>query len=223
MEQANSPSKPWYKVWWKILGFVFVVLPFLPFFLTYWIFRHPNWSKKLKLGLIVGTWIVAFTLPGLLGSPSKVETKTPISQNAPVPVKVTPKQDAPNPVVTPIPNNVTENKNYEIVSKNETKTIENYKVLISPTMEGKTIALEVKRQCKKPCNIDIFDDRQALKLQDEYDVMAGTLSTTPKEAETWKQKNYVFLADHLVGYINFELDKYTEYPYKDWYYLELKK
>lgn len=112
---------------------------------------------------------------------------------------------------------------YEILYRNENKTVENYMVLIKTGDDGKVIAFEVKKECKKPCNIAIYNDKEALELEKQYDDMMGTPNTTPEELQVWKEKNYVFVADHLVGYINFELpDDYNEYPYKDWYYDELK-
>ena len=51
--------------------------------------------------------------------------------------------------------------------------------------------------------------------------MMGTLDTTPQELQTWKTKNYVFVADHLVGSITFD-EGFSEYPLRDWYYKELK-
>ena len=111
---------------------------------------------------------------------------------------------------------------YEIVDKKDNGNVENYKVLIKTGYDAKATIVEVKKECKKPCNIDIYDDRQALVLQKEYDAMMGTLNTKPQDLQTWKQKNYVFVADHLVGYVSFDTGDYQEYPYKDWYYKELK-
>lgn len=112
--------------------------------------------------------------------------------------------------------------NYEIVEKKDKGNIESYKVLIKSGNDGKAIAMEVKKECGKPCNIDIYDDKQALELQKEYDEMMGTLDTKPQDLQAWKQKNYVFVADHLVGYVSFDTGEYQEFPYKDWYYKELK-
>lgn len=114
--------------------------------------------------------------------------------------------------------------NYEIVEKIEDKNDENMSVLISPGETNvEAIALEVKKTCKKSCNISIFDDKEALKLDSEYSKLSSSEAMTE-----WKKKNYVFVAEHLVAMVgygdseNWGFGPYSEYPMKDWYYKELK-
>jgi hypothetical protein len=127
-----------------------------------------------------------------------------------------------SPAITATPN---KQYNYEIIFKNENKTVENYMILIKPENrnDGEAIAMEIKKSCKKTCNISIYDDKRALELQKEYDEMISTLKTPQEDLEKWKQKNYIYVADHFVGYMSFESEEYQRYPYKDFYYEELKK
>lgn len=82
----------------------------------------------------------------------------------------------------------------------------------------KKLALEIKSQkCKKECNISFFDIKSASDLDDAY-----TKLTTITEQNAWKSKNYVFVAEHLLGYLEFSTNEFLYYPYKDWYYKELK-
>ena len=45
--------------------------------------------------------------------------------------------------------------------------------------------------------------------------------TTPQDLKTWETKNYVDVADHYVGRIDFDAKLYNDYPLKDSYYKEL--
>lgn len=112
---------------------------------------------------------------------------------------------------------------YEILSRKEEKTVENISVLIQPgETQGEAIANEIKTTCKKPCNISLYDDRKAFDLQTDYDNMMGESSTTVDDLEAWKKQNYVFVADHHTGYMDFDTETYSDYPFRDWYYKELK-
>lgn len=113
---------------------------------------------------------------------------------------------------------------YEIIERIEDKTDENISVLIkSGETNPESIALEVKKSCKKSCNISLYDDKKAFELESQYSKLISSDAMTK-----WKKENYVFVAEHLVatvGYGNTEnwgFGPYSEYPFKDWYYKELK-
>lgn len=108
-------------------------------------------------------------------------------------------------------------KAYEVLSQEEASNVENYNLLVKSSSEAKSSAEEIKKSCKKSCNIAVYDDKKAYDLEVEYKKL-----TDQKEIDTWKKTNYVFVADHLVGNIDFETGTYKEYPYRDWYYKELK-
>lgn len=108
-------------------------------------------------------------------------------------------------------------KAYEILSQEELSNVENYNLLVKNSSEAKSSAEVVKKSCKKACNIAVYDDKKAYDLEMEYKKL-----TDQKEIDAWKKTNYIFVADHLVGSIDFETGTYKEYPYRDWYYKELK-
>lgn len=113
--------------------------------------------------------------------------------------------------------------NYEVVKKENGQTVENVDVLIKPgEPEPQKIAEKVKKECKKPCNISLYNDRKAFELQDQYDQMMSALDTKPSDLDNWNSKNYIYVANHLVGYMEFSQGLYNEYPLKDSYYEEMK-
>lgn len=127
------------------------------------------------------------------------------------------------PTSTPIP--ITKNKvDYEIVSSEKSKAVENYWLLLKSEDRSKQTLEEfargfTKEKCGKECTVSLYDDIKALNLDRDYYMLTGTLSTKPEDLENWKKKNYVYVADHLIGYLSFDI--YQEYPFKDWYYKQL--
>lgn len=100
-------------------------------------------------------------------------------------------------------------------------TVENYAFLFTGTDKSESHLKEVLQQikeekCKKQCNVDLYDDKQAYELDKQYRDL-GSL----EEMTEWKNKNYVFVADHLVGDIMF--DEFSYYPMKDSFYEEKKQ
>lgn len=78
-----------------------------------------------------------------------------------------------------------------------------------------------KNRCNRKCNISLYDDDKALKLQKEYDENFGK-QADPSYYENWKKNNYIYVADHYLGYKIFDSDEVVIYPMKDWYYKEQK-
>lgn len=119
-------------------------------------------------------------------------------------------------------------KSYERLSYKDAGNVENLAFLYTGTDKSKeyleNIAKEIKsNECKKPCNVELYDDKSAFDLQQQYDQMMGSFDTKQSELDSWKKKNYVFVADHLLGYLEFSNEGYFNYyPYRDWYYKELK-
>lgn len=111
--------------------------------------------------------------------------------------------------------------NYQIIDKQENSAVENYKVLIKSGEDSKTVVDTVKKQCQKQCNIEVYNDRKALDLEKQYDDLISA-QTAPQDLEAWKKQNYVYVADHLVGYMDFSTNSYQAYPFKDKLYQELK-
>lgn len=158
-----------------------------------------------KLLLIIGGAFLLIVVLGLIGI-SKSDSPTQAEKQEVV-VQVTPKPPF----------------EYDILSRVEGKTDENISVLIkSGEPNPKGLAEEVQKTCKKQCNVSLYDDRKAFELNDQYDKMMGTTGTTPDDLQAWKKKNYIFVAEHLVGQMGYSFGPYDDYPFKDWYYKELK-
>jgi hypothetical protein len=221
-------KKKWYRTWWGILAIIFLFPIFLMVFASQFIWKQ-KWDKKYRIAAIAGLWIIVIILGGT-GDPQKSQPQPVVSTEGcigPDGKRIGLSQSECDKF-----NNAwkkgqesktsTNQLSYEVLDRNENNTVENYKVLINEGDDGKAVAMEVKKACKKPCNISVFDNKSALQLDKDYDDMMGTLTTTPQEIEAWKQKNYVFVADHLVIYKSFELEDYEEYPYWDSYYKQLK-
>ena len=110
---------------------------------------------------------------------------------------------------------------YEQLSYEELATIENFTYLYSGNDKSeeylKSVLNEIRENnCKKPCNISLFDDRKAANLDSE---MKNIRNET--EEKEWKSKNYVYVADHFPAMWEFE-GIFFYYPYKDWLYDSLK-
>jgi hypothetical protein len=105
----------------------------------------------------------------------------------------------------------------------ELPTVENFTFYYSGEDKSEkyleSLTRKIKSEvCKKPCNINLFDDKKAAELDNEM----RTIKSETEEKE-WKRKNYVYVADHYPAYLEFEGDGiFFYYPYKDWAYDELK-
>jgi hypothetical protein len=199
-------TKKWYHKTWGIIALLILFFPAG----LYLMWRHTNWNKRVKWG-ITGFFALMFLIGAV--TPDSTTTPTPNTNS---------QTTQAQPTDTPTPKNETKKLSYEVVKKDVNSTVENYKVLIPAGEDGKAVAMEVKKSCSKPCNIAVYDDRKAVNLEIEYEKMMGDINTPIEAPQEWKKKNYVYVADHHVGYIDFETGNYKEYPYKDWYYKELK-
>lgn len=118
---------------------------------------------------------------------------------------------------------------YELLGRDNSSTVDNlyYLVPASMTSEDKATAIAqalATKECNKPCNVSLFDDRQAYELDREYAKLTNNPQTTPEDIQQWRSKNYVFLADHSIGYTSFDApDVFWHYPLKDDLYNQLKK
>lgn len=158
-----------------------------------------------KLLLIIGGGFLLIVVLGLIGMSNSDSPTQPEKQA--VVVEATPKPAF----------------EYETLARVEDKTGENISILIKPGEPNpKGLAEEVQKSCKKKCNITLFDDKKAFELDAEYTNKMMSYDVTVAERETWKKKNTVFLADHLVATVGYSFGAYSEYPLKDSYYRELK-
>lgn len=116
---------------------------------------------------------------------------------------------------------------YEVGFHEVLPQVENYEVVVKPNTDGKSVAEYIQKQCQKDCNIYVYDDTKAQKLDREYaDIGMGENANMDGKAiiaagEAWKKNNYVYVADHLIGNIDFSTKEWQAYPYRDSVYREL--
>ena len=171
-------------------------------------------KKKFNKWIIVG--IVGVVLLGIIGAANSGPSPSPSPTPAPA-------QNAQN-VPTPTPSAEADYTEFFQVKVNRDRgNIVNYKLLIKPDDEfmAEDIANFFFKKCTKNCTIDIYNVEKSLNLHEDYDQMYMKSQTTPQDLKTWETKNYVDVADHYVGRIDFDAKLYNDYPLKDSYYKEL--
>lgn len=112
---------------------------------------------------------------------------------------------------------------YQIKVNRDRGNVINYKLLISPddVVVAEELATNFFKKCTKNCTVDIYDDERALNFHETLDQMYMKSETTQEDLNKWERKNYVFVADHNVGRIDFDAQMYNDYPLKDSQYREL--
>lgn len=176
-------------------------------------------SKYKKWIIGIGIALLLFLGISLIGGSSSKKVESPKS-SAPssAPVQLT------QAITTPTPSPEADYGEFFQVKVNRDRgNVINYKLLIKPDDEflAEDIADSFYKKCSKNCTIDIYDDEKALNLHEAYDLMYMKSETTSQDLKTWENKNYVYVADHYVGRIDFDTKMFNDYPLKDWYYKEL--
>lgn len=182
------------------------------------ILRFGNPTRKKALLIFGSLLVVSFILFGVTAE------KKPATE----PPKVVSEVQTQKATVTPSPtepSKPTETPKQEEVQKlgyEEAKTVENFFYLYLGTeksiekLEG--IVKDIKtKECKKSCNISLFDDKRAYELDRERSKLANK-----EEVDAWNNKNYIYVADHLLGQLTFDTGTFLYYPLRDWFYEELK-
>ena len=215
-------KKKWYKTWWCII----LLVLFWPFSISYWIWKQ-KWQLRTRVIILVVLWgILVFA-----GRSPEDKSKTAVAVDTRC-VGPDGKRIGLSPEECQKFNDAWKNRpqekpssvplSYKIVEKQENKTVTNYKVLITPGDDAKAILMDVKKTCSMDCNISVYDDNKALELDQQYGQLIANYAK-PDQLQAWKRNNYVFVADHFPAFMSFDTKEYQAYPYKDWYYKELKK
>ena len=110
---------------------------------------------------------------------------------------------------------------YKKVAGDSDKSGDNLRYLLTESglseTDVKAIAEAIQRnECKKQCNIYLFDDQKAAELDIAYSKLSDSSAMTK-----WKAENYFFVAKHNAGQLVF--GDYTHYPLKDCYYEQQTK
>ena len=205
----------------SILLIVVLLIVFFPAAI-YLLWKKDEWSVKNKLvatAVIVPTGLFVFLVLFGIASAALLP-KTAI---------VTP-QTLETPTVSPFP------YSYTIINKvskpgglsmagTPIEPLENFDILISASdiNNAETIAKDVlNNRCTTKCNIGIWDDKKAWQIESNNELEIATSAWTNEQFEAWEKQNYVYIADHLIGWIEFESETYLSYPYKDLRYNQLK-
>jgi hypothetical protein len=104
---------------------------------------------------------------------------------------------------------------YTILRHENSGNVEKYAILIRSSEDGEAAAQILQRSCKKTCDIDVYDDRNALSHQMRFDAMTKNSSSDTPEASMWISKNFSFLAQHYVGWFDGKTGEYFAYPVKN--------
>jgi hypothetical protein len=171
---------------------------------------RPNRKGFLLIGMLL---ILVLFIIGASNSGSKTAkvSTPPTEQPQPTSEQIHEQPQAEAPIES------AQKLNYKIEDHEVNARVENFSVVMTPGQDGEAVALDVQKQCVKDCNIFVYDDYDAFIFQEEYDSISE-----PSALEEWKKRHYVYVADHLVGSITFDTKMYADYPFRDWYYQELK-
>jgi hypothetical protein len=175
----------------------------------------PPGAQFMKKSRIILPLVIILTLVFLLGN-KYISSNNSVSTNY-----------RPEDLKKDLVNSQNLELEYEIIQKGEALGEESYLVLVS-SQDAATlnqIALNIKKEeCRNPCNVYLFDDRQAISTYLEYDKMMKNKNTTSEERYKWNKENYIYVADHYVGTMNYSEDSFfTSYPNRDSYYKALKE
>ena len=162
-----------------------------------------SFKDQLKYGLIGGPIIVFVFFLAMVSKDAKF-----VSPDA-------------NATPTHVSQATTSPQTYKKVAGDSDKSGDNLRYLLTESglseTDVKAIAEAIQRnECKKQCNIYLFDDQKAAELDIAYSKLSDSSAMTK-----WKAENYVFVAEHNVGQLVF--GDYTHYPLKDWYYEQQTK
>lgn len=218
----ETKSSKWYQ---KTPIIIVLLLLFFPAGL-FLMWKYSRWNSKLK-GVITGIIGLLFIVT-LVSNPSQsnssqnsqpVESKQSQSLITPAsPITANAQSSAPKLIPTPTPQPTTFPK-YNVVYNENAGNDQNIMVNVNPSNDAQptatVIALDVKKKnCSDKCNIGLYDDLRALQLQHDY--LKNAVNYTAQEDDAWAKKNYVFVADHYVGEIQFELpNDFSYFPFKN--------
>lgn len=232
MENAEHPKKPWYKRWW---GVVIIIFTF-PVTVPWLIWAKTNWSNAYKFLATAGVIVLFFAGTSDTNS-SRTRTETP-------PVSDVSTEDDSSVSVYIPPSSVDETSRGAVTDDEITQVdYENLALVENFSFEVKTedyseanlqeIALKLREEnCKRDCNIDLYDDAQAHELWKELEALQAqwfnemmaqgkNYQYVEQKEALWNQENYIFMADHYIAWLIFDSDEIWLYPFRDSKYKEL--
>lgn len=128
----------------------------------------------------------------------------------------TPSQDA---VSTPLLGT-----SYYEIDRRHVKGLDNYYLMYTASDHSQAVLQQTAENiatmyCKTTCTLNFYDNLKAYQIDKERETITDT-----NIMEEWNRKNYVFVADHYLGYFTSGGNvAFSYYPYKDQYYNSKKK
>lgn len=99
---------------------------------------------------------------------------------------------------------------YEVFATQHNSTVQNFHILIKTKFDRESLQDFANKfkidRCTGQCNIMIYDDRSVVGLATKYPL---------------PDSEYLQVADHFVGLMDFSDDSVWWYPYQDFHYKEL--
>jgi hypothetical protein len=108
---------------------------------------------------------------------------------------------------------------YTKLGYRESPDIQNFYFLYSSQDKSKDTLAKLANQirksdCIKLCIINFYDDMHAYTVD-----MERINITIPQVMDDWNQRNYIFVAEHYLGYSGPDANaSFAYYPFKDWFY-----
>lgn len=174
-------------------------------------------KNKFNIWIIGG--VIVFALLIIAGIAKSGNSQKPVNDTVNIEASII-SSVIPTPTPTP---EADYSEFFQVKINRDRGSVINYKLLIKPEDEfmAEDIANFFFKKCTKNCTIDIYNEEKALNLAEDYDQRYMKSETTPEDLKTWEKKNYIYVADHYVGRIDFDGKFYNDYPLKDSYYKEL--
>ena len=162
--------------------------------------KHSNLPRLIFGVSIIIFFVILFILMKKLSTTQPILNKAPLS----------------SPKLTKLPSDIQELGHVIYTSQ------ESYYYLYTSQNKSKevveTIAQQLKTNfCMKVCTINLYDSPKAYALDQERLVI-----TDDQTMQIWNKKNYLYVADHYIGYLPYiPYTSFSYYPYKDLYYQQL--
>lgn len=175
------------------------------------------------------TIIGIFILLAILGSISLNSAKNKVQKNQAEQVSV---NDVADIVNTNEPKNETNTSSektyqYEVKSDEDNGIVRNVHTVTNEKTSGDDQIKELTQyiqndlNCNQDCNLSIYDTVEAYEFDMEYNDLIDKWASLDELAQ-WRNDHYVYVADHLIAFKEFEGDYVFTYPYQDAQYNELK-
>jgi len=171
-----------------------------------------------------------FILLGILGTISLNTAKNKVQQNQLKQASVNDPMEVVNTNELKNETDTSSEKTYQYQVKSDEDngivrnvyTVTNEKPSGDDQIKELTQYIQNDLSCNQDCNLSIYDTVEAYQFDMEYNELIDDMASLDELAQ-WKDDHYVYVADHLIAFKEFEDDYISTYPYRDWQYNDLKQ